>query len=521
MTEQVNNIEKTPPAEKREVVTLLAAIFIIGACGLIYELLIGSLSAYLEGDSITHFSIVIGFFMFAMGIGSWFSRFFTDDDLIYYFIFIELILGILGGLSGFILFTAYAVIDQYMQVMIFVTISIGILVGLELPLLTRILKKYGTLALTLSNVLSFDYIGALVAALFFPFFFMPHFGAVKTGVMFGMLNIFVAMATIYVFATYLTKKKKAGLNFLCIVAMFAFLILFGVSESIVSSLEASLYNEEIVLVKQTKYQKIIVTKWKNIMRLFMDGNLQFSSTDEYRYHEALVHPPMLVAKRRENILILGGGDGLAAREVLKYKEVKSLYVVDIDPAITDIALNNHDFKIMNENSFHDKRVKILNMDARKFLSEWKGESFDVIIVDFPDPNNESLSKLYTTEFYREVKQRLSTLGAVSIQSTSPFYSPQSFYMINRTLEQTGFDVHPYHVYVPSFGEWGFNLCIKENIFPEKFTLEKDFKYRFLNAKTINAIFDFPEDMKEVGEGTNSFYKGSLLKVYNAEWKKWN
>jgi spermidine synthase len=286
-------------------------------------------------------------------------------------------------------------------------------------------------------------------------------------------------------------------------------------------LESSLYTDDVVFAKQSKYQRIVVTKWKNIFRLFLDGNIQFSSTDEYRYHEALVHPPMLAARKRENIAVLGGGDGMAVRELLRYPEVKSIQLVDLDPAITDLASTNPDFRSLNKDSLIDPKVRVINQDARQFLKEWQGEAFDVIIVDFPDPNNESLSKLYTRQFYQLLKQRLAAFGAVSIQSTSPLYARDAFWMINRTVEAADLHVYPYHTYVPSFGEWGFQLVGHHPIDVKNIKLIPTMKFKFLTQETLTALFTLPVDLTESGQGINSIENGNLLRVYMEGWEFWN
>ena len=180
-------------------------------------------------------------------------------------------------------------------------------------------------------------------------------------------------------------------------------------------LENSMYDDRVVFSKQTPYQKLIITKNKEDVRLFIDGNVQFSTIDEYRYHEPLIHIPMNLVNHRENVLILGGGDGLAAREILKYSDVKNITVVDLDKEMTDLAVKNKVMAELNEGSFTNPKVKILNEDAFKFLENAR-EYFDVIIIDLPDPNNSALARLYSKEFYKVVKQKLARDGVVVTQA---------------------------------------------------------------------------------------------------------
>lgn len=303
--------------------------------------------------------------------------------------------------------------------------AIGILIGLEIPLLTRIMEKYYDLRNNISNVLSLDYLGAFIATLIFPFVLLPMLGIFDSSIIAGFLNLLVGVINFFWFKDKITRKNATGILFLCSIICLFLAGFLACSKEIVKIWENSIYEDRVIYSEQTPYQKLIMTKHKEDFRLFIDGNVQFSSIDEYRYHELLVHIPMTTVKQKENILVLGGGDGLAARELLKYPEVKTITVVDLDKAITDLAVNNRLLAELNENSFKNPKVKIINDDAFKFL-ENSTELYDVIIIDLPDPNNSSLARLYSREFYKLVKKKLAFAGVMVTQATSPFFSAEAF-----------------------------------------------------------------------------------------------
>ncbi|MCX7710728.1 MAG: polyamine aminopropyltransferase [Clostridia bacterium] len=469
---------------------LLFATFFIAICGIVYELIISSISSYLLGNSVKQFSITIGLYMSAMGLGSYISKYFKNR-LFDCFCFIELGVGILGSLSAVILFYFYAYTNLYVLMMYLIVIVIGILVGLEIPILTRIIEENNNdLRLTLSNVFTFDYIGALVGSIAFPLVLFPHLGFIVTSFLIGAINIVIAGLVIYYYNGYVNRIKFVKLIFfLCsIIAIGG--IFFG--NSITASIENDLYRDQVVFSKQTQYQKIILTKHKDDLRMFLDGNIQFSSVDEYRYHEGLVHPIMSLAPKREKVLILGGGDGLALREVLKYNDVKDIVLCDIDKEIVDLCRTNPLIASLNNHSLDSSKLKVVNEDAYKFL-ENNQELFDVVIVDLPDPNNESLNKLYTNLFYRLLSNSLSRHGKMVVQSTSPFYASEAFWCVNKTIQSEGLIVKPYHLEVPSFGDWGFQLASKIDFDIEKIRISVDSKY--LSDEIIPSLFNFGKDEK--------------------------
>jgi spermidine synthase len=499
---------------------LFLNVFIIATCGLIYELLAGTLSSYVLGDSVTQFSLIIGIYLFAMGVGSYLSKF-IGKNVAEKFIEIELGVAVLGGFSAPLLFFAFANLSYFAVVLYGIVFGIGVLVGLEIPLLMRILQNELAFKDLISRVLAFDYIGALAASLLFPLFFVPRLGLTRTSLVFGMLNAIVAIWGTWLLEP-LIKKSLIYLRVCGFALIVLLLIAFIKADTLTSLAEDALFADNIIYAKSSHYQRIIVTKGKTGYALFLNGNLQFNSFDEYRYHEALVHPAfMAYGKEAKRILVLGGGDGLAVREILKYGSVESVTLVDLDPDMTKVSKSVPVIGELNKHSLDDPRVSIINNDAFVWLDSTETEPFDVAIVDFPDPNNFALGKLYTTRFYNLLKKKLKPDSSVVIQTTSPLMARKSFWCIIKTLEAAGFTVKPYQTTVPSFGVWGYALC-KLQPFETPQKLPENIELKFLNEKTMAAMFDFSGDMdlpKDEEIEVNRLDNQSLVRYYEAEWRR--
>ncbi len=499
---------------------LFINVFVIATCGLIYELLAGTLASYVLGDSVTQFSVIIGLYLFAMGVGSWLSRF-IDKNVAERFIEIELAVAILGGTSAPLLFLAFANLSFFSIVLYGVVFGIGTLVGLEIPLLMRILKDELDFKELVARVLTFDYIGALAASILFPVFLVPTLGLVRTSLVFGIINAGVALWGTWLLLPLLNPKKiqllriKAGL----IIVLLAIGAIKADSLTVLA--EEALFNDTIIYAKSSSYQRIIVTRGRSGFGLYLNGNLQFNSFDEYRYHEALVHPAMLAFEGKpKRVLVLGGGDGLAVREVLKYESVESVTLVDLDPAITELSEKLPVLADLNNSALSDKRVEIVNADAFVWADNNKTEPFDVAILDFPDPNNFALGKLYSTRFYRLLKTKLKPDASLVIQSTSPLYARNSYWCIVKTLETTGFEVKPYQTTVPSFGIWGYVLA-KQKPFDAPKEIPQKLNLKFLNSNSMVSMFDFPVDASKPKDELeiNRLDNQALVRYYEAEWRR--
>ncbi len=499
---------------------LFLNVVVIATCGLIYELLAGTLASYVLGDSVTQFSLIIGIYLSAMGVGSWLSSF-LDRDLAKRFVEVELAVAVLGGFSAPLLFFSFANLSYFNIVLYLTVFGIGALVGLEIPILMRILKDQLDFKQLVARVLALDYVGALVASLLFPLFLVPRLGLTRTSLVFGMLN-----ASVGIWGTWLLenliKKRDANIlrvkGFVIIILLF---IAFIKADTLTSLAEDSLFTDNIIYAKSSSYQRIVVTKGKTGYALFLNGNLQFNSFDEYRYHEALVHPAMLAADANpKRILVLGGGDGLAVREILKYPSVQSVTLVDLDPAMTELSKALPALAELNKNALADSRVTIVNADAYVWLDNNAVEPFDAAIVDFPDPNNFALGKLYTTRFYNLLKSKLKPNASVVIQCTSPLIARNSYWCVIKTLEAAGFTVKPYQTTVPSFGIWGYALA-KTQPFDAPQAIPENLDLKFLNDKTLASMFDFPSDTalpKEEIE-INRLDNQALVRYYESEWRR--
>jgi len=492
-------------------IVFFLSVFLIAACGLIYELIAGALASYLLGDSILQFSTVIGTYLFAMGIGSWLSKFITRG-LVSRFITIELMVGLIGGFSSAILFLAFAYTDAFRLLLYIMVLLIGILVGLEIPLLMRILKERFQFEDLVANVLTFDYLGALGASLLFPLVLVPKLGMVRSAILFGIVNAGVALWSTWIFKAQIKRVHSLRAMSFAVLAALGVGMIFA--EHITETADASLYADDVIMSRNTRYQKIVVTRWKEDIRLFLNSHLQFSSRDEYRYHEALVHPGLAAVPNPKNILVLGGGDGLAVREILKYPSVESVTLVDLDPDMTKLFREHTLLRKLNADAFHSHKVRVVNADAFPWLEEHGGQ-YDFVAVDFPDPTNYGLGKLYTTAFYRLLKRHLAPGALLSVQSTSPLFARQSYWCIHETIHAAGLNTWPYHVYVPSFGEWGYVLAGKGSYTPPKVPAG----LRFLDQSSLAGMFQFPADMGPVPAEPNRLNDQALVRYYEKEWRE--
>ena len=490
---------------------LLFSVFVVAACGLLYELAAGAIASYVLGDSVLQFSTIIGAYLFAMGVGSWLSRFF-DRQLPAHFLRIELMVALVGGALPAVLFLTNAYIPGAFRFLLYTMVFlVGTLVGLEIPLVMRILRRNVALKELVSQVLTYDYLGALAVSLAFPLVLVPKLGLIRTGLLFGLLNACVALWALWLFRHELRQWRAHAVA--CGLTLAALLGGFVLADRITTLTDDQFYQERIVSTLTTPYQRIVVTAGKSGHRLFLNGNLQFSERDEYRYHEALVHPVMSAHGGPRKVAVLGGGDGMAVREILKYPSVESVTLVELDPAMTRLFSQVPMLTRLNGGSLLSPKVHVVNADAFKWLED-SAELFDVVIVDFPDPTNFSIGKLYTNSFYALLDQHLAASGYAVIQTTSPLVARQSFWTVVQTIESVGLHTVPYHAHVPSFGEWGFVLASRRP-WRQPPALPQDL--RFLSADTLRLMMDFPLDMARVPAPVNRLSNQVLVTTYEHEW----
>ncbi|MCT2534975.1 polyamine aminopropyltransferase [Aquibacillus koreensis] len=499
---------------------------IVSICGIIFEVLFGALGSYILGDGVKQYTLTISLFLTGMGIGASLSEKVTKN-LVLSFVYIEFMVALIGGFSSFLMFgfTAFSPSGTDALFLYGVTLTVGALTGVELPILIRKANEIGvSLNRSTARVLFSDYAGGLIGGLLFVFLLRPQLGIVKTAFLVGLINLSVALVVIWLFR----KEIRRVTRHFFVGGMIGILLLAGLlfGEAMALTFEQKLYKDPIIHMEESEYQKIILTRDKDDVRLYLNGGLQLSSIDEYRYHEVLVHPPMALADEHDNVLVLGGGDGLAVKELLKYEDVKNITLVDLDPAVVDLA-NNHPYLLeLNEGAIKNKKVEVINQDAFQFLEE-TDEWFDVIIVDLPDPNDESLNKLYTKEFYSLARNHLVPGGAMMIQATSPVFAREVYWTISTTVASTGLYTENLHVDVPSFGNWGFVFASRDPInLPD---LEIAVPTRFLTTDLLPSLATFGKDEgehildqneDEVKLRPNTLIDPILIQLYEKSWENY-
>ena len=505
----------TRELDTKQIFALLISLLVAAICGIVYELIISTISSYLLGNSVYQFSLTIGVFMFSMGLGSIVTKY-LNTQYIENFIFVEILLALIGGGTGLALFLVFPYAREYYElVSLSLIVIIGALVGMEIPILTTALAEFRSTKHSIADVMSFDYLGALIGSLLFPLVLLPKLGLIETSFVVGLLNLIVAALTTFIFWTHL--KHKEITKYLLVVT--AILISLGIyyGNNLTKYAEKHLYFDQIVFEQQTPYQKLVFTRsvTNSDHRLFIDGHIQFSSRDEYRYHEFLVHPVMSIPGKRNRVLILGGGDGLALREVLKYKDVEEVILVDIDPAMTEFGKDFPTMVRLNDSAYQDKRVKVVNDDAFVYLNQ-PLKKFDRVIIDMPDPHNEAINKLYSTQFYELVRRAMPESGYMVTQSSSPFYTRTAYWIIAETLGVPFKSVASYQFSLPSFGVWGFHMASSKTIHIGEIIIEVP--TRAITELSLKAAMVFSKDLQRPSEpvAPNSAMKPNLYIVYSEE-----
>ena len=499
---------------------LLAAVFVCAACGLVYELALVTLGSYLIGNTARQASIVLGIMVFAMGIGALAAKP-LQRRAVGTFALIELLLALFGGLSVMGLYAAFAWLSLYTFAMVFVAVIVGVLIGAEIPLLMVMLQRIRkqSAGSAVADLFAADYVGALIGGLVFPFLLLPVFGQIRGALIVGAVNAIAGVAV--VFGLFRNQMRLRTKWILAVISGAVSLILIGAyaySDRFEMAAQQALFKHPIVYSQQTQYQQIVLTESlspfaKNDLRLYLNGDLQFAEHDEYRYHESLVHPVM--AKRPKDVLVLGGGDGLALREIVKYDDVENVTLVELDPVMTQLGSSDARLTSLNDHAFDDPRVDVVNADAFTWLRENHRE-FDSIVVDMPDPDETATAKLYTVEFYGIVASALADDGLMVVQSGSPYFAPKSYWSIGKSLEAAELERVPYHVTVPSFGaDWGYYLAAKEST--PKLGMDPPEDLRFLNQGTLSDATVFPQDVQPMDVEVSTLMHPIILDYAQSEW----
>lgn len=516
-------VNKKASRSDRRRLLLLTTVFIIAISGLAYELVAGTVATYLIGQSITQFSFATGWFLAAMGLGSYLSRY-VRFRLIENLIYVQIFLSVLGGFSAAILFLLFAVSDTLYPVFMALALFIGSAVGFEIPIILRLVHRHRILSLAVSEVLAWDYLGALGASLLFPLVLLPNLGMIRTSLFFGLMNL----AAAWIIFTLIEERRRRVLAVL-ITASVLLGSGFIFSGGFTRWVEGMMYQDPVVHAETTDYQRIVMTRWRGDLRLYLDGNLQFSSRDEARYHETLTHIPVaLRGSIPENVLVLGAGDGIVIRELLKYHEVEKITLVELDRRMIELFKRHPALRRLTADALYSDKLEVIIGDAFKYAREAADENrkeFDLIIADLPDPNSYSLGKLYTVMFYRNLFRHLAPGGSFVTQATSPLFAPDAYFSIKKTIEEAlrisgrEQNVVPFHVYLPSFGDWGFLYTGPQPARKKIKLLTPDL--RFLNNDIGPALFSFGADMKPLAEPVINRLNGQkLVGRYERAWRNW-
>lgn len=483
---------------------LRIAIFATGLSGIVAEYILSTLATYFLGDSILQWTMIMSTMLFSMGLGSRISKS-MKTNLLEKFIFIEFLLSFLVAFSSLTVYiiSAWSV---YTGVVIYgMSILIGLMIGMEIPLVVRLNQEFQALRVNISSVLEYDYYGSLLGGIFFAFVGLPYLGLTYTPIVLGFVNFVVAIGLFIILWRKVDYKLKTRIISIASVLCLVLFSGFFVAQPIIRFGEQIKYKDKVVYSEQSKYQKIVITQWKNDYWLFINGNQQLSSFDEEMYHEPLVHPALGLSKTPYNILILGGGDGCAVREVLKYTEVQKITLVDLDPAMTNLGKNNPIIKGINNDAFSSDLVEVINTDGYNYIENTKN-MFDVIIIDLPDPKTIELSRLYSYEFYSKCYKHLKKFGVIITQAGSPYFASNAFNCINSTMKKAGFTTVPMHNQVVTLGEWGWILGAKniseDNLKSELRRLDfKSIDTKWINNEAMSLLTSF---------GKNYFRKDSTV-----------
>ncbi len=450
-------------------------LFSSGLACIVDEYILAQVSSNILGNPAEQWPVVIGLMLLATGVGVWVAQFIPDTKAVNAFITIEVLLSLIGSFSPLIIMTAYAyMLVHFKLVFYFIAFTLGFLIGFEQPLIALINQRFVGFRSNITMTLSLDAFGVAVGTILWVKCMVGVIPLQYASFMVGSLNLLVAIVT-YI---YLSRQQEVQVSFYTFCLLGLAVIGGGLglynSETIIASAEQQLFTGKIIHKEDTRFQHIVMTehpKSKDVM-LFLNGSLQFCSADEDRYHENLVHPAIHfrnTLKRKQqntdplNVLILGGGDGLAVREVKKYPNIGQVSLVELDPAITQLANKEAHLLALNDSALYKNDVSLIHKDAYTFVenSVREGQQYDVIIIDFPDPRNEALGKLYSKYFFHNIRLLLKQGGVVSIQASSPVHVKHAYICTGKTMTAAGLQVLPYHDNIPSFNHWGWYLAVNQ------------------------------------------------------------
>ena len=483
---------------RRHDIVLIGTMGIVAGCGLIYEYLMAHYAGRILGAVEPTIYAMIGLMIVAMGVGAFLAKWVSS--IFRGFAWLEVSIGLIGGFSVLLLSAAvafayslpewlrsvynvdagvvlegglFAALKTFSSVLPFLLgFVLGLLIGMEIPLIARVRERVHDAHLphNLGTMYGADYIGAGVGAAVWVLVCLKLpivYAAVGT----ATANVVAGVVFLTVYRREVRPARGLWAAHALLVALLAVLAMFG--SRWIADLSDTLFRDRVAYHLQTPYQNIVLTKRHvsggrpDILSLYINGRLQFASNDERIYHAYLTTPPMLAAYRRERLLVLGGGDGLALRDLLRWSP-QAVTLIDIDPAMLGLFAGrdgdaprwlSRALTTRNDDAFDDPRLTVIEGDAFIEVERFAAtdERFDVVVVDLPDPNHPDLNRLYSDYFYARVRAIMSPDGAIAVQSTSPYHAKEAFLSIGKTLSHAGFVVSQYHANVPSFGEWGWTL----------------------------------------------------------------
>lgn len=457
---------------------VLVVVFVCAACGLVYELELVALASYLIGDSVTQASVVLSVMVFAMGVGSLLAKRLRCRPAVGFGL-VESGLALIGGCSAMVLYAAFAWLGEARHVLVAFSLAIGVLIGAEIPLLMSLIQRAESrrgggrreqdAAGTVADLFAADYVGALVGGLAFPFLLLPWLGQLTGALVTGAVNAVAGGGLVlWLFRRDLTARARL----LLIVVNIGVLAVLATATVLAGDFEAAarraVYGADVRVAVRTPLQEVVVTGGRGgPPDLFLDGRLRVGGRDEYRYHEALVHPAM--NGRRARVLILGGGDGLAAREALRYPDVRAVTVVELDPGVVRLARTDPELATLNGQAFRDPRVTVAYGDAFSRLRRARPvqERYDVVVCDLPDPTLTAGAKFYSEEFYGLVAGVLADGGRLVVHAGSATARPRTYWTVDATLRAAGYATRRYgtgdadttaDAAADASGRWGFLLA---------------------------------------------------------------
>ncbi|MQS13262.1 polyamine aminopropyltransferase [Streptomyces kaniharaensis] len=426
--------------------TVLLAAFVCAACGLVYELELVALGDYLLGDTVTLTSVVLSVMVFAMGLGSLLAKRLTRHPATA-FALVECALALTGGLSVLVLYSCWAWIGRYQAAIVGLTCLIGILIGAEIPLLMTLIQRIrreeaGRAA---ADLFAADYVGALIGGLAFPFLILPGLGPGTGALVTGAVNAVAGAAVVlWLFREEPAPRIRLLLWAGCGLVLAVLAGAAAGSDAIERAARRALYGADIRDATRSRHQEIVLAgPVDGPLRLYLDGRLAVCGPDEYRGSEALVHPAM-AAGPDARVLLLGGGDGLALREVLRHGGVRSVRIVDTDPELTRLARTDPGLAALTGRSLDDPRVRTTVADPMEWLRRdtTADRAYDVVLADLPAPADGGPVKYHSQEFYGLTARLLSPGGRIAVRAGGDL---TSLWPVESGLRATGLRTVPYAV----------------------------------------------------------------------------